>query len=925
MVESSSLGRTLNNAPVQPLPTQSPSGMRCGTLETRVRGAWYRVLVTLETDYLAISLDETCENAGSGDQSTTLNGTLGSNHSGHNGTIPSSASMQGMGQSSGGSSNTNDIDVTDNCDHLLNNNTLDSGMDMCDVPDHVANQKRHVRIIKSENNGLGISIKGGRENRMPILISKIFRGMAADQAKGLYVGDAILSVNGEELREATHDEAVRALKRAGRVVDLEVALAISCTLATPIKRSKAKSARQIEFTTPSSPVEQKTGYPEAGFRPKIPFELPNEKPVSVTESVEIITTTPAESTLEDFDEIVPTTVKSDVVDHTPADTYGAPLPTTDDAVEVEAEVVPAPAEDFQPPSEEPSKDFSSAFDVIDNNTGDVIADLPTLEQASEAQDLEVIEPANTYGVPEVELSEPKTDVETVEPESEMEQHNGAETVDDEQQQTEEVDIEATEEEGSAESELAPTSELDIHEPADTYGAPKTELDEENEIESELDEVEQQLEILSRLTRSKTGRLVILPIENNLYLGRLVSNQPKRAQRKNGLKFLREVTPYFRKASIISEVGWELQRAFLCPLGPGVSASPPAPKTTPRADTRYIPLQLTHLARNLKYIDPENRCLELHSPDGVHSCILRASDSAEALVWFNALHSAMSGSTQRALVEANRALINVIGELKHIGWLSRRLSNGSSSGGGVVAGGGGNGSNATAVGATNPMTGTTTSVGSAGEVPSGRSSSESSDENDKWQPIFVSVTERELRIYESAPWSVEAWGRPLESFALATTRLAGAGNNSSLNGQQSTVFCVRCGTTRGVLVYWLRSETHRDMAAWARALVQGSHNAVNYQREFSFRCLYQGRQCQLVVHLNRGFCLYECGYTAPAQAKTQLWQFPFDKLRGSADDGNRMLFLDFGDDGEIELDMECCPKPVVFVLHNCLSAKVHNIV
>lgn len=56
---------------------------------------------------------------------------------------------------------------------------------------------------------------------MPILISKIFRGMAADSAKGLYVGDAILSVNGEELRDATHEEAVRALKRAGRVVDLE--------------------------------------------------------------------------------------------------------------------------------------------------------------------------------------------------------------------------------------------------------------------------------------------------------------------------------------------------------------------------------------------------------------------------------------------------------------------------------------------------------------------------------------------------------------------------------------------------------------------------------------------------------------------------------------------------------------------------------
>lgn len=79
---------------------------------------------------------------------------------------------------------------------------------------------------------------------------------------------------------------------------------------------------------------------------------------------------------------------------------------------------------------------------------------------------------------------------------------------------------------------------------------------------------------------------------------------------------------------------------------------------------------------------------------------------------------MSGSIQRALVEANRALMNVIGELKHIGWLSRRLSGGSSSGGGGgVGGGNGSGSNASGVVGNNAMTGTTTSVGSAGEVVS----------------------------------------------------------------------------------------------------------------------------------------------------------------------------------------------------------------
>lgn len=94
--------------------------------------------------------------------------------------------------------------------------------DRTEPPENIANEIRTVRVIKQEVGGLGISIKGGKENRMPILISKIFKGLAADQTEGLYIGDAILAVNGEDLRNATHDEAVRALKRAGREVDLTV-------------------------------------------------------------------------------------------------------------------------------------------------------------------------------------------------------------------------------------------------------------------------------------------------------------------------------------------------------------------------------------------------------------------------------------------------------------------------------------------------------------------------------------------------------------------------------------------------------------------------------------------------------------------------------------------------------------------------------
>lgn len=65
-----------------------------------------------------------------------------------------------------------------------------------------------------------------------------------------------------------------------------------------------------------------------------------------------------------------------------------------------------------------------------------------------------------------------------------------------------------------------------------------------------------------------------------------------------MKYLREVTPYFRKASIISEVGWELQRGYMVETPP----SPPSPRRR-RADTRYVPLLMACVAKNLRHHDP----------------------------------------------------------------------------------------------------------------------------------------------------------------------------------------------------------------------------------------------------------------------------------------------------------------------------------
>ena len=48
--------------------------------------------------------------------------------------------------------------------------------------------------------------------------------MAADLTGRLHVGDAILSVDNQDLRDATHDDAVRILKNTGNTVKLEVRL-----------------------------------------------------------------------------------------------------------------------------------------------------------------------------------------------------------------------------------------------------------------------------------------------------------------------------------------------------------------------------------------------------------------------------------------------------------------------------------------------------------------------------------------------------------------------------------------------------------------------------------------------------------------------------------------------------------------------------
>ncbi|XP_031555245.1 gamma-2-syntrophin-like isoform X2 [Actinia tenebrosa] len=84
------------------------------------------------------------------------------------------------------------------------------------------NNRREVRIARRKVGGLGMSIRGGKESNLPIAISKIYKNQAAAATRQLYEGDIIVEVNNQDMTNATHDEAVVALKESGPEVVLVV-------------------------------------------------------------------------------------------------------------------------------------------------------------------------------------------------------------------------------------------------------------------------------------------------------------------------------------------------------------------------------------------------------------------------------------------------------------------------------------------------------------------------------------------------------------------------------------------------------------------------------------------------------------------------------------------------------------------------------
>uniref|UniRef100_T1KRX9 PDZ domain-containing protein n=1 Tax=Tetranychus urticae TaxID=32264 RepID=T1KRX9_TETUR len=83
---------------------------------------------------------------------------------------------------------------------------------------------RTVKLVKEKSIGFGLSIKGGCEHGLPILISGLTKDGPADRSRQLFIGDAIVRIDDSvlTLTHTTHEEAIRLLKQAGVEVSLTV-------------------------------------------------------------------------------------------------------------------------------------------------------------------------------------------------------------------------------------------------------------------------------------------------------------------------------------------------------------------------------------------------------------------------------------------------------------------------------------------------------------------------------------------------------------------------------------------------------------------------------------------------------------------------------------------------------------------------------
>uniref|UniRef100_A0A7E4WAY5 PDZ domain-containing protein n=1 Tax=Panagrellus redivivus TaxID=6233 RepID=A0A7E4WAY5_PANRE len=287
--------------------------------------------------------------------------------------------------------------------------------------------------------------------------------------------------------------------------------------------------------------------------------------------------------------------------------------------------------------------------------------------------------------------------------------------------------------------------------------------------------------------------------------------------------------------------------------------------------RSFGLKLAFVTRSsLEVDDIENRTFEVRSQSGRYVLTLRCTNSVEADAWFESVHAAADSLMIQALAQVN-LILGQNPQVRRMGWLAEQ---------GVQ------------------------------------------DGVLMWRPVFVALTTNDLLFYDSVPVIKQEWANPRITRPLIATRVVDTTSRTFpvIPGLSDLIsFTTRTGTQQGIRSHLFRLETHRDLASWVKATIQCTYEACEEVGQISSPCIWNDRQCDLVINIEAGISLHS------QDTAEVIWSHPFSSIRATGDDGQKFVWIDFGPPtGEQEVDLLGSPKPVVFILHTFLATKVFQL-
>uniref|UniRef100_A0A669PHT1 protein-tyrosine-phosphatase n=1 Tax=Phasianus colchicus TaxID=9054 RepID=A0A669PHT1_PHACC len=117
--------------------------------------------------------------------------------------------------------------------------------------------KLPVKLMKPDENGrFGFNVKGGYDQKMPVIVSRVAPGTPADLCvPRLNEGDQVVLINGRDIAEHTHDQVVMFIKASCERHSGELVLLVRPNAVYDVVEEKLESEPDFQYIPEKSPLD----------------------------------------------------------------------------------------------------------------------------------------------------------------------------------------------------------------------------------------------------------------------------------------------------------------------------------------------------------------------------------------------------------------------------------------------------------------------------------------------------------------------------------------------------------------------------------------------------------------------------------------------------------------------------------------------